>query len=108
MILGCLFLDVQILPEVFHNLKPEDFRNPAHQHIYRSMLSLFNQGKDIDLTNIVGDLQAEGLLDICGRADYLWQLVKATPTRANVYYYIARLKPSRKQNTRPWMKKEES
>jgi len=54
-VLGAVLLDNDVLPAVMGFLKSEDFYQPGNQIIYRRMLELIGDGKEVELT-ILADL----------------------------------------------------
>ena len=47
-VLGAMLLSPHTVMEVIEELEPEDFYYPAHTLIYRAMLDLYSEGKDVD------------------------------------------------------------
>ena len=88
-VLGAMLLNPDAVGtgiEILHD-DPEIFYADAHQHIYRSILTLFRQGIPIDSVTLLEQLQRDGTLESAGGATYLAELVNAVPTSANIEYY---------------------
>jgi len=73
--------------EVIEELEPEDFYYPAHALIYRSMLDLYSEGKDVDAVILSSQLDRYNNLERVGGAPYLHTLLATVPTAANARYY---------------------
>ncbi|MEW6014174.1 MAG: replicative DNA helicase [Candidatus Zixiibacteriota bacterium] len=67
---------------------PEAFFAPPHQYIYQAMLSLYEEGKPVDITMTTEKLQADGLLNIAGGRIYLIDLIDGIVTTAHIKHYI--------------------
>src|SRR5699024_2711175 len=59
-----------------------------HQHIFRAMLMLNEQNKEIDSVTLMDELAAESLLEEAGGPAYLAELANNVPTTRNVHFYI--------------------
>lgn len=66
--------------EVFYDLK--------HQEIYRVMVEMYDAQEPIDLVTLQSWLQFQGLLEQIGGIVYLMELPDASPSAANVQYYL--------------------
>ena len=73
-LLGALMEKKGTVDEVISILKPEHFQKEAHQHIYRSMLALFDHLEPVNLVTVSGKLRAAGELELIGGAVYLAHL----------------------------------
>ena len=73
--------------EVMGFLTPEVFYYPAHQKIYESVISLFDDGKPIDIITISDQLIQAGMLDQIGGRAYLAELTSYISSTANVRYH---------------------
>lgn len=98
-VLGCALLEpAQTLPMLVGLLKPEHFYFPAHQEIYRAILSLYERGKLPDMITVANHLEEVGRLDRVGGRTYLAELVSRVPTVAALEHYaeIVRTKALRR------------
>jgi len=69
-------------------LSPEDFYLEQHRTIFGAMLSL-NGGRMPDLTNLIGHLREQGLLEAAGGDSYLASLWDLMPACTQVLQYAA-------------------
>lgn len=70
-------------------ITPEWFHIPAHMDIYRTVVSMNDNGKPIDIVTVTQELRDRQLLDRCGGAAFVTQLFMFLPTAANATYYIS-------------------
>ena len=83
-VLGALLLEEEALVKVSHLLKPNDFTINANKHIYASLISLYDEGKDIDMHTISVDLKKKGLLEKAGGIPYMASLTHNIASSAHV------------------------
>ena len=74
-LLGSLLLEPEVLISVADKLEADDFSDPRHQQIYKSISELFNSNQAIDLLTVSNQLRKEGLLEQTGGASYLLSLI---------------------------------
>lgn len=86
-VLGAILLDANALPKAMEILNEEHFYQPAHQKIYRAVLSLFNQNVTSDLVTVTDWLKQNKMLDDVGGAEYLSNIVANVLTTANVEHH---------------------
>ncbi|MBC7074150.1 replicative DNA helicase [Candidatus Parcubacteria bacterium] len=86
-LLGCLFLDKDLIYKVVDLLKPEDFYRGIHQEIYNVCVELFQKGEPIDILGVADRLKEKKLLDEIGGMAYLTELVNSVPTPSNALTY---------------------
>lgn len=86
-ILGCVFLDNNILINIADNLTPEDFYNERNKITFRMMLKLLNTHQSIDATTIISYLRENNLLETVGK-EYLISLTTLSYSTANIDTYV--------------------
>ena len=86
-VLGAMLLSPNTITDIIEELIPDDFYRPAHQLIYRAILDLFSDNKDVDPVIVAGRLDRNHDLERVGGAPYLHTLISAVPTAANARYY---------------------
>ncbi|EUJ36688.1 replicative DNA helicase [Brochothrix thermosphacta] len=87
-IIGAIFIEPNALITAAEVLQPEDFYRQAHQHIFRAMVIMNEQGKALDVVTVSETLTSQGLIEDIGGISYLTDLAVSVPTAANVGYYI--------------------
>lgn len=68
-------------------VEPDDFYHKANQLIFKAMLTVDDNGDEIDMVTLQAELSGNNELDDIGGLDYLAELVDASPSAANVAYY---------------------
>lgn len=64
-----------------------DFYNPAHEEIFKCMVSLYEDSVPVDVITLAERLKNAKFLDSLGGISYLGVMVEMTPTAANITYY---------------------
>lgn len=86
-VLGAIFLDPELMTSTQEILLPESFYRGAHQHIFRAMMDLNEDGKDIDIVTVLDRLTQEGVVNEAGGPQYLAEITSNVPTTRNIQYY---------------------
>jgi len=73
---------ILVYPELFHSIdiKPSDFYDDRHRHIWKAITIIGNDGGDIDNITVANQLRKDEKLDDIGGPGYLTQLPLATET----------------------------
>lgn len=86
-LLGALLIDPEVLHKIIDILEPADFYKPAHQKIFRAILTLFEKGEPFDVITLGDQLQNQGDLETLGGTPYLAKLAASVASGANALYY---------------------
>lgn len=86
-VLGAILLERGTIDKVVSLLEPNDFYLEAHKEIYKSILSLYHDKKDIDILTITNDLRTKKILDSIGGAFFVSSVTNRTASAANVEYH---------------------
>ena len=86
-LLGAILLSDEVLSEITMILRPQDFYEEAHQIIYSTMCSLYDQHKPIDLLTLTAELKSIKQLKTVGGAPYLTELTNFVPTASHAKAY---------------------
>ncbi len=87
-VLGSIFIDESLVAEIIDELYPEDFYDNKNKIIFNTIVSLYNEGKNIDLTSVVSALEIKGLFSQAGGMDYLNTIVNYNYSAINVGTYV--------------------
>lgn len=87
MLLSCLLIDKDAIIKVVDILMAVDFYKDSHQHIYETILELFNSQEPIDIITLANRLEEKKQLTAIGGRAYLAQLSNVATTAANVTHY---------------------
>lgn len=94
-ILGSVLIapdDVEMLEDIFSQLKATDFGITKNAIIFSNMLSLFNKSIGLDLVTMSETLGRGGLIDSIGGLEYLVNLTSFTPSASNYKHYMSTIK----------------
>jgi len=90
-VIGSMLIDPRCIPEVMEKLKPDEFYIKLNRDIYETIYSMFSYSQTIDPVTVLGQLKIKGLYQD-GAEDYLAEIMRLTPTAANVLEYAAIVK----------------
>jgi len=95
-VLGCIFLSPnECLGECVEKLKgdgAESFYDLRHQTLYSELVEMYDAKLPVDLITLPQRLKDKGMLEGVGGVAYLASLPDATPSAANVGYYLEIIK----------------
>ena len=92
MIIACKNADHDRISSVMKLVKPESFYSTIHQTIFRSMIELIRNDKPVDLVTLQAHLDKSGDLERIGGFAYLIEIVKVTPSAANIVAYAKQVR----------------
>lgn len=87
-ILGCVFLDQNVIYQIADLLDPDDFYDSRNRFIYRAMVQLSRDGRGIDPTTVIAQLQVSNLLEQCGGIAYISSLADLGYSTLNIESYV--------------------
>jgi replicative DNA helicase len=86
-VLSALLLDARTFLDVIGEVSSEDFYHPAHQVLFRSMVSLNDDRQPVDLVTLSDYLTTRKLLDQVGGPVLLAEISDFEATAANVVHH---------------------
>ncbi len=86
-VLGAMLIDDEAIGVVLEILDASWFYDAAHQHIYTTILDLYNNHQNVDLITLSDKLKLKGLLESVGGVTYLSEIINYVPSAANVEHY---------------------
>jgi replicative DNA helicase len=86
-VLGALMVDRDAVANVLDVLKPASFYLDAHKTIYECILTLFRDGKPIDLLTVIEQLKRIGELEKVGGYSYIAELTNKVASAANLEFH---------------------
>ena len=87
-ILGCVFLDQNVIYQIADLLDADDFYDSRNRFIYKSMIQLSRDGRGIDPTTVIAQLQVSNLLEQCGGIQYISSLADLGYSTLNIESYV--------------------
>ena len=91
-VIGSMLIDPACIPEVLKDVRKDHFYGKVNQEIFETIFSMFNYGQTIDPVTVMEQMQARGVYHEDSTRNYLLELMKVTPTSANVGEYAAILR----------------
>ncbi|MBS1259000.1 MAG: Replicative DNA helicase [Candidatus Scalindua arabica] len=86
-VLGSMLLDNEAINLVTEILRTDNFYKTAHQHIFDTIVDIYNKNTAVDLVILKDELKKQSLLEKVGGAEYLMELEESVPLASNVEYY---------------------
>jgi replicative DNA helicase len=86
-LLGAILIDADAIVKIADALRPDDFYDLRHKHIYEAVVRLYERREAIDVLTLADQLKNSGVLDIVGGASYLTELTNFVPTASHVEQY---------------------
>ena len=87
-VLGSILIDPECVPRVVGVLKSADFYSELNRSIYDSIFKMFSFSEKIDPVTILDRMKHDGVFTDTA-SDYMFDLMRLTPTAANVLEYAA-------------------
>lgn len=86
-LIGCILVDENLILEAQDILVPNDFYDQKNKLIFRTMINLYKEEKNIDVMTVVAQLQANNLLDQCGGLEYISSIADYSYSTLNFRSY---------------------
>ncbi len=86
-VLSAILLDNNAIHGIVTEIGPETFYHPAHQALYRAMLTLKDQNQPVDLVTLADYLKSNDLLESVGGVVMLAEISDYEATAANIVHY---------------------
>ena len=83
-----MLIDPRCVPEVLEKLKADEFYIKLNRDIYETMYAMFSYGQTIDPVTVLDQMKVRGVYQD-GNENYLAEIMRVTPTAANVLEYAA-------------------
>ncbi len=86
-VLGSMILERSAIEKAAEILKPDDFYRDAHRYIFEAILALAERDEPVDPITLPDELRQKGNLQAVGGELYLYTLMEAPSTAANIEFY---------------------
>ena len=86
-LLGAILISEESLPDITEIVKPQDFYDERHQHIFSAMWNLYERHQPVDLLTVRDELKKKKLTEKAGGSAYLSELASFVPTAAHAKAY---------------------
>ena len=87
-VLGSMLLDNETISLVTESLNKNDFYQTSHQHIFETIVNVYDNNSAVDLVILKDALMKRSLLQKVGDAEYLIKLEESVPLASNFEYYV--------------------
>lgn len=87
-VLGSMLLSKYATTKAIESLTSDSFFLEKHSKIFNAIKDLTSKKIPLDITTLTSKLKDENLLNEIGGVDYLTEILDATPTAANIDYYL--------------------
>ena len=88
-VLGAVLIDERCVPAVMERLRPDDFYIRQNRDLFQLLFTMFARFDTIDPIIVMDRMKQVGIFDENTTVPYLSQLMKTTPSAANVMDYVA-------------------
>ena len=88
-VIGSMLIEPGCIPDVLKHARAEHFYIQANREIFETMLAMFNYGQTIDPVTVIEQMKERGVYHDETTRNYIVELMKTTPTAANVGEYVA-------------------
>jgi len=86
-VIGALLLAGERIPEVSEILSADDFHDPRHRVLYRSLLHLSEQGLPVDFIHLGEVLRDSGKFQAVGGTEYMLELAQQVTSAAHLNFH---------------------
>ncbi|HLP17707.1 MAG TPA: replicative DNA helicase [Bacteroidota bacterium] len=86
-VLGAMLLEKNAIARALEILDDSVFYKPAHQNIFKAVVSLFEKNEAVDSITLAEELRRRGQLDQIGGPVYLSDLTMRVTSAANIEYH---------------------
>lgn len=87
-VIGSMLIDTRCIPDVIEHLKGAEFYIQQNRDIFETIYSMFSYGQTIDPITVLDQMKTRGVFRETS-AGYIAELMRVTPTAANVLEYAA-------------------
>lgn len=88
-VLGSLLVNPNAIAAVAEQIAADDFYRDSHRLVYRSVLTLYDRGQEVDVVTVAAQLEREGALERAGGREFIHTLAEFVPAAANAAHYAA-------------------
>ena len=86
-VLGAMVMSPNAIPVVTEILQADDFYRETHRLIYRSILTLYAKGAEVDAVTLSAELEQQGVLEHVGGKAFIHTLPEIVPAASNARQY---------------------
>lgn len=87
-VLGSMLIDSACIADVAGKLNAEDFYFEKNREIFETIFNMNAYGKEVDAVTLIDRMKELGIYDAESTERYIMELMRITPTAANVMEYV--------------------
>jgi replicative DNA helicase len=87
-VLGSMLIDRACIADVSAKLGAEDFYFEKNREIFETIYNMYAYGKEVDAVTVLDRMKVLGIYDAESTERYIMELMRVTPTAANVMEYV--------------------
>lgn len=87
-VIGSMLIDTRCIPDVVERLRGTEFYVKQNRDIFETIYAMFSYGQTIDPVTVLDQMKVRGVYTDAS-TEYLAELMRITPTAANVLEYAA-------------------
>ena len=91
-VIGSMLIDPECIPDVLKDARAEHFYGRVNREIFETIYAMFNYGQTIDPVTVIDQMRSRGVYHEESTESYVLELMRVTPTAANVKEYAAILR----------------
>ncbi len=88
-VIGSMLIDPGCIPDVLKSARSEHFYIQTNKEIFDTVFAMFNYGQTIDPVTVIEQMKERGVYREESTRSYIVELMRVTPTAANVSEYMA-------------------
>ena len=88
-VIGSMLIDPECIPEVLKDARSSHFYHRTNRDIFETIFAMFNYGQTIDAVTVIEQMKERGVYQDDSTRNYVLELIKMTPTSANVSEYVS-------------------
>ena len=88
-VIGSMLIDPGCIPDVLKDARSDHFYIQTNKEIFETIFAMFNYGQTIDPVTVIDQMKRRGVYHEETTRSYILELMKVTPTAANVGEYVS-------------------
>ena len=91
-VIGSMLIDPECIPQVLKDVRSAHFYNRVNREIFETIFAMFNYGQNIDAVTVIEQMKERGVYHDDSTRSYILEVIRMTPTAANVSEYVSILR----------------
>lgn len=86
-VIGSMLMDQEAVILASEKLNEDDFYNPRFKVLFAAIVSLYREGRPVDLVTLTEKLRENNVAEEIGSVEFISNIISSVPTSANIKYY---------------------